>query len=73
MFSMNVVSRRLTDSETEALNLDNSRASRANAGACQRWSCPQVRRPLSFNGACTLSLCLQIRTVALSVSGSHKN
>ena len=40
VLSMNVVGRRLTGRDTEALNLDDSRASRANAGACQRWSCP---------------------------------
>ena len=67
---MNGVGRRLTGRDTEALNLDDSRASRANAGACQRWSCPQVRRPLSLIGACTHLLCLQIRTLTLSVSGA---
>ena len=54
VLSMNVVGRRLTGKDTEALHFDVSRASRANAGACQRWSCPQVRRPLSLIGACNL-------------------
>ena len=70
VLSMNVVGRRLTGKDTEALYFDESRAARANAGACQRWSCPQVRRPLLLIGACTLSLCLQIRTLTLSVSGA---